>query len=163
MIPRDVLILTTLAMTASILTLSAFFLRRNLILVTVQGASMTPNYLPGDRVLVRRGQIPSVGQVVVVERPRLQVQENKWGVEPTGPERRSSHVSSRPWLLKRVAAVSGDPTPTSAPETRTNILTDSVPNGHLYLLGDNAAKSFDSRQMGFFPVGRVLGVVLVKF
>ncbi|WP_307805400.1 S26 family signal peptidase [Streptomyces spirodelae] len=36
-----------------------------------------------------------------------------------------------------------------------------VPRGRLVLLGDNAHHSVDSRQLGYFPVARVLGVVLL--
>ncbi|WP_374196111.1 S26 family signal peptidase [Streptomyces sp. TS71-3] len=34
-----------------------------------------------------------------------------------------------------------------------------MPPGRVVLLGDNTAASVDSRQLGFFPLGDVLGVV----
>ncbi len=62
-------------------------------------------------------------------------------------------MTDRQWLVKRVAAgpgepwtgyVGGEPLP--------------VPAGHLALVGDNPEVSFDSRQMGPFPLTRVLGM-----
>ena len=59
------------------------------------------------------------------------------------------------WLIRASAAVEdeadsmGRPTDLPAP----------VPGAHLALVGDNPEVSFDSRQMGPFPVARVLGTV----
>ena len=36
---------------------------------------------------------------------------------------------------------------------------ETVPPGKLVVLGDNAARSFDSRQIGYIPADRLLGVV----
>ncbi|MFI2238847.1 S26 family signal peptidase [Streptomyces chrestomyceticus] len=36
-----------------------------------------------------------------------------------------------------------------------------VPSGNLVLLGDNHRSSLDSRQVGYFPTARVLGIALL--
>ncbi|MFJ7044750.1 S26 family signal peptidase [Streptomyces sp. NPDC101112] len=126
-------------------------MRRRLVAVTVVGLSMQPTYEPGDRVLVRRGVVPRRGDVVVVERPCSQ--RLAWDRPSAGLGSVRSPVTERQWLVKRVAGEPGDPWPSGREET------DRVPPGHLLLLGDNARLSFDSRQMGPFPVDRVLGAV----
>jgi len=64
-------------------------LRRRYVVATVDGVSMMPTFMPGDRLLVRRVGIRQVrrGQIVVVR-------------DPAGPSA---------WVVKRVAAVHGDP------------------------------------------------------
>lgn len=126
-------------------------LRRRLVSVTVVGHSMLPAYQPGDRVLVRRGTVPERGGVVVVEQPNTE--RRAWDLPAAGLGSTRQPIAERQWLVKRVAAAAGD-----AWVTREGV-TDRVPAGHLLLLGDNAAVSFDSRQMGSFPVDRVLGAV----
>jgi signal peptidase I len=61
-------------------------------------------------------------------------------------------------VVKRVAAVPGDPVPAgiAVPDAR-------VPAGQLILLGDNPAESADSRQYGYAPEDEVIGVVLRVF
>ncbi|MEU2851883.1 S26 family signal peptidase [Streptomyces syringium] len=124
---------------------------RGFVTVTVRGASMAPAYRDGDRVLVRRGnRLPVVGQVVVAERP---AKDGTWAAPPLRPTATAAEVHGRQWLIKRVAAVAGDPVPSAAlPGAR-------VPEGGLVLLGDNRAVSFDSRDVGYFPTDRVLGTV----
>ena len=126
-------------------------LRRQLVSVTVVGHSMLPTYRPGDHVLIRRGTVPKRGGVVVVEQPCTE--RRAWDLPPAGLGSVRQPVTERRWLVKRVAATAGDTWSTEAG------LIERVPPGHLLLLGDNAAVSFDSRQMGPFPVDRVLGAV----
>ncbi|WET76524.1 S26 family signal peptidase [Amycolatopsis sp. QT-25] len=119
-------------------TLLLLVLRRTFIVVTVEGDSMRPTYPPGQRLLVRRCRTVTRGRVAVIAMPDPQV--------PGDPA----------WLVKRVAAVSGDPVPPQVYPT-----TDAtVPPRQLLLLGDNTRLSFDSRRIGYFPVTALLGVVV---
>jgi len=116
--------------------LAVLLARRRLLVVTVVGSSMEPTLLPGDRVLVRRHRRAPVrvGDVLVFH-------------EPDGQR-----------AIKRVAAIAGDAVPdTVRPVTGTDV----VPPGMLVLLGDGI-RSGDSRQWGFIPANRTLGVMTRK-
>jgi signal peptidase I len=141
---------------------AALWVRRRLVAVTVYGPSMAPAFRDGDRVLVRRTGVDRLrrGQVVVIERP-----------EPDGRWRPSSGPAPTHWMIKRVAAMPGDPVPADVATAMTNAATPDaattgpvtvVPGRALVLLGDNAAASYDSRQVGLFPAERLLGVVVRK-
>jgi signal peptidase I len=109
--------------------------------VTVTGDSMAPTYLDGDRVLVLR--VPAdrllVGDAVVL---RL----------PTG-------TRDRPWLVKRIAALPGDP----VPNTVVPSVGDShVPAGRLVVLSDSPAGAIDSRVLGYVDAGAVLGRAITR-
>ncbi|QIK04877.1 S26 family signal peptidase [Streptomyces sp. Je 1-4] len=142
-----------------LLPAAAILLSHRLVLVTVRGVSMAPAYRDGDRVLVRRTARPTRGQVLVVERPAL---HTRWpsGPLPAGAGARA--VGQRQWLIKRLAALPGDPVPeamlSASPLARPN--PPRVPAGSLVLLGDNPQHSVDSRQFGFYPAERVLGTVV---
>lgn len=112
-------------------------IRRRSLLITVQGNSMSPTYRNGDRLLVRRGQECQVGDVVVFHHPRP--------IEG-GP----------PMLVKRVAAVAGDPVPE---EVRSRVDDSHVPPERLVVLGDSS-HSLDSRNLGFIATGALLGTVV---
>ncbi|MFJ6937796.1 S26 family signal peptidase [Streptomyces sp. NPDC101132] len=122
---------------AGLLTLAALPARA-FVLVTVRGASMEPAFHDGDRVLVRRWSAPRPGVAVVLTQGTL-------GGAPVR-------------IIKRVAAVPGDPVPRAAVPALADVPEDTVPPGHLVLLGDNPAASVDSRQAGYFRTDAVLGV-----
>lgn len=63
-------------------------------------------------------------------------------------------------MIKRVAAVPGDPRPGTWLPAATQPQAAIVPPGQLVVLGDNAAWSQDSRQLGYFPGDRLLGIVV---
>ena len=123
-----------------------WWVRKALVVVTVEGMSMWPTFSDGDRVLVRRRPVGAVatGDVVVVDS-------------------RTDYASLDPtevWCIKRAAAVPGDPVPRDRVPALRAATTDVVPPDSLVLLGDNAAASYDSRAVGYYPARGLLGVVL---
>lgn len=114
--------------------------------VTISGDSMAPALADGDRLLVQRrpARRLTVGDVVVAWTPGI-------------PHTLEHHPRDRPWLVKRVAAIPGDPVP--APVAAAVGGDRQVPPGRLILLGDNT-DGVDSRQLGYFDCELVLGVVV---
>jgi signal peptidase I len=129
-------------------------LRRRLVVVDVDGISMLPTIEPGDRVIVRRATIDLLrrGQLVVVERPR---RDGGWVWPPL-----AKRIADREWMIKRVAALPGDAVPPDVAAQAPKLTGHAVPPGCLLLLGDNTDASVDSRDIGYVPADRLLGVVL---
>jgi signal peptidase I len=98
-------------------------------------ASMAPTILPGDRLLVR-----------------------KWGWRPEDARVGDvvvfrSPEAGGPHYIKRVAGLPGD----RIEDQRV------VPAGHVWVLGDNAENSRDSRAFGPVPVTSLLGPVIYRY
>ncbi|WP_431915438.1 S26 family signal peptidase [Nonomuraea jabiensis] len=139
-------------------------LRKRYMVVTVRGYSMRPSYLPGDKVLVRRIAAARIrrGQAVVFEAPGrtgegavAEAAPGRTGEGTAAPVPPGSFVVDVGLLIKRAVATGGDqvdfPVPGAGPV---------VPAGHLAVRGDNVDESFDSRDFGYVPPERVVGVVL---
>ncbi|MBM7169860.1 S26 family signal peptidase [Streptomyces sp. G44] len=134
--------------------IAAAVLTRRLVSVTVEGVSMAPTFQDGDRVLAVRRRRPRPGEVVVVESP---FGRRGW-LEPPLPARAAPvSVAARRWMIKRVVALPGDVVPRGP--GLANVSDERVPAGMAVLLGDNPSSSFDSREFGYFPLVRLLGVV----
>lgn len=144
--------------------------RSRLLIVTVEGPSMLPTYDDGDRLLVRRlsGRQPRVGQVVLAEVPWSQIEipsipapdlQPSAGpaqtVTPLVPPGAGGSVGEPLRVVKRVAAVAGEPAPVQAGQHEP-----VVPAGMVMLLGDNPSDSNDSREFGHVPAEAVVGVVV---
>jgi signal peptidase I len=109
--------------------------RLALLIVRVDGTSMTPTYQDGERVLaVRRWLSPGLKRhsVVVLRHPP--------DVPVAGPE-----GTPPPLLVKRLVGLPGD---------------DNVPEGHVFVLGDGPG-SYDSAAFGPVPAKLIVGRVLV--
>jgi signal peptidase I len=145
--------LAVVAAAGTAVAAGVLLLRRRFAVVTVVGQSMRPAFTAGDRVLVRRTRLATLhhGQVVVVQRPG----------PAGGPRaRRPRRMREAAWMIKRVAALPGDPAlgdhlPADVAESSVR-----VPPGKLVVLGDSAAISLDSRQIGYFASDQLLGIVI---
>jgi signal peptidase I len=142
--------------TAGRVSVLAAVLTRRLVAVVVEGVSMEPTFRDRDRVWVVRGAEPEVGRVVVVESP---FGMRGWRDRPLAARATPSLVVARRWMIKRVVALPGDPIPRSRVPALAEVPEERVADGMAVLLGDNRSASFDSRQFGYFPLDRVLGVV----
>lgn len=146
--------------TATILTALVGLLalaRRRYLVVTVRGASMTPAYQDGERLLARRlrpRETPERDTVVVVDLPPVEVDVARLGGPDSWVEPATTTTTSGR-MIKRVAAVPEDPVP---PEIHSEHAY--VPTGMVALRGDNTAGSIDSRHYGLVAVERCGGTVL---
>ena len=126
------------------------WLRHRSLVVTVSGSSMEPTYHDGDRLLAVRRSAATLrtGQVVVADLltrlPGLTSQSVAASLYQSGHRQ----------VIKRIAAVAGEPVPPGVDAAPT------VPPGMLVLLGDNPEGSVDSRQYGYVAAEQVIGVVL---
>jgi signal peptidase I len=127
-------------MLLTIFGLLALFFALNFRVVVVNGPSMEPTYQSGDRLLMTTaywlfGDIRK-GDVVVVMRPSGEL------------------------LIKRVVALPGEPVPRDYWSPLVYMMGGRVPEGHLFVVGDNLSRSEDSRQIGAVPVRYVVGKIV---
>jgi signal peptidase I len=154
----------------------------------IPSASMVPTLKYGDRVLVNkfiyRFTEPERGDVVVfksVEGGRLPPEENPIGrligfFRNDGPDR-----APRQDLIKRVVGVPGDeisvrggrlfvngepqrePYVNKKYPDRSFYAPTTVPEGHVFAMGDNRANSQDSRIFGPVPKENIEGEAFLRF
>jgi len=117
-------------------------LRRSLIIVEISGSSMEPTYPGGTRLLAVRGSRAQRGQVVVLEHQ--------------GPGSGHRPPGASAYVVKRIAAVPGDPVPASV---RQVVRVDVVPAEQCVVLGDHP-DSVDSRLWGFVARSDVVARVV---
>lgn len=151
---------------AAAVGLATLGVRRGLLVATVSGRSMEPALRSGDRLLVLRTARVRPGQIVVVRArvPRLDAPppeaETTVAVEPSAAELESHAAHGGLLLVKRVAAVGGDPVPREACPALRDAPEEAVPRGALVVLGDNPPLSWDSREFGYVRPGECVGVAI---
>jgi signal peptidase I len=135
------------ALTAAVV---AGWLRRRHVVVTVAGDSMAPTYRDGERLLVRRRRLGGVprGAPVLVRLPPPAADPADAGSAGVG-------AAGEVLMVKRVAALPGDPVPTGVPGP-----DPVVPPSRLVVIGDNPHGSHDSRAVGCVRSGALVGVVV---
>ncbi|HEV7763047.1 MAG TPA: signal peptidase I [Acidimicrobiales bacterium] len=136
----------------------------------IPSASMEPTLQEGDRVLVNKlsYDLHDVrhGDVIVFERPD----------EPSDVPHPENEI---PDLIKRVIGLPGDiiegrdgivyinderiDEPYLAPDTPTTDLPrQEVPDGHLFVMGDNRTNSHDSRKFGAIDESSIVGRAFLR-
>ncbi|KAA6218875.1 S26 family signal peptidase [Streptomyces filamentosus] len=136
----------------AVLVLALLLLRLLLSRLRINGPSMMPALRDGQRVLVVRSGPARLrtGRIVVVAPPEGLVRPRRDG------------AARPPLVVKRIAALAGDPVPPEVCGAAGVPEGTLVPPGRVALLGDNPAFSTDSRFWGLLPVSSVVGVVLDK-
>lgn len=122
----------------------------------VQGRSMWPTYKPGQWLLVRRLNWPApalrVGEVIVFRKDGEELVKR---IVALPGERPPADGEAALAIARDVVG-----NPSSQPRREAGILSEPVPAGHLYVVGDNLPHSEDSRDFGPIPTASVLGRVL---
>lgn len=124
-------------------------LRWRYAVVTVHGSSMEPELADGDHLLARRCRFHRLrrGQLVLFREPGLPGRHRPAWLTWASRER---------WVVKRVAAIPGDPVPDSVRSAVEG--AEFVPPRMIVVLGDAVVRSQDSRHWGFIPASAILGV-----
>lgn len=138
-------------------------LRRFLVIITIEGTSMSPTLEPGDRIVAIRWGHPSLlrkGSIVLVS----PISSGSSEIDLFGDE---------PPFIKRIVAVSGDVVISSLDEidesNRLNVEAQYdaegermwfVPAGHVFFRGDAPTGGFDSLTWGPLPTQRVLATMI---
>lgn len=122
---------------------------------TMQGSSMAPTFGTGDRVWINRLASPERGDVVVIEVRALDGREVLKRVVATGGD--IVEIDSCELLVNGSRAER--PTPAAGiSQCGGDFGPVAVPEGHVFVLGDDLAASQDSRQFGTLPEPAVVGV-----
>lgn len=139
---------------------SLLLIRTLLVVITVQGQSMSPTLETGDRVLALRpirSRWIQKGQIVLFRQSLLD------GVPDALPLSLSLHI-------KRVVALAGEEYLSSSPPLGYNEHVTQeeqtfiwhIPKDHIFVCGDNREQSVDSRSWGPLPLQNVRGIVVKK-
>ena len=139
----------------------------------VESGSMLPTLEPGDRILVSKlSDNPSRGDLVVFERPNGDLIKRVLALEGEtiyfvdgviGID--ELWISDEPYL----AAGTGTYAPSAAipnceaPEGYDEGSACTVPEGHVFVLGDNRRVSYDSRNFGPVPRDDIIGTTAFQF
>jgi signal peptidase I len=150
----------------------------------VEGASMENTLFNNERVLVEKISYyvssPDRGDIVVLMNPRQAPYDN-WFANTFGfvKDIFVSNMSTRPYI-KRIIGVAGDTIEVKTgkvylngvelvePYMREEIWWDygpyTVPDGYVFVMGDNRNHSDDSRgSVGLLEIRRILGKAVVRF
>jgi signal peptidase I len=126
----------------------ALFVYTNFRFAVVQGVSMLPTFKSGQRLTVSNaywliGPIKD-GDILIL---RDDYKDNKTG-----------------YIVKRVYKMAGEEVDMANTPHSWNIANGKyiVPEGELYVLGDNIHNSEDSRFIGSVPLTKVLGKVIIR-
>lgn len=136
---------TGFGLTLAILFFFALFMNLNFHTVIVDGQSMLPTFRPDDKVVVSKaywlvGAIRDKDIVVIKD--------------PTGTG----------YIIKRVFRMAGEDVPVDKWPYFHHIVDGpyTVPDGDVYVLGDNLPESEDSRRFGPVETSKIIGKVVVR-
>lgn len=169
------MVLIVLLFSLLVLLLAGLLLRTGLLVITIQGQSMSPTLEPGDRILLVRRWLAGrlrKGQVVMVT---LDAASDKPGD--------SSERWEASYYVKRVVAtagetfsavlyanafweiVPGETVPASRirpAQSPSQVEHWQIPEDHVFVCGDHWEGSIDSRSWGPLPLSSVLGIMVMK-
>ena len=137
----------------------------------VESGSMEPALAPGDRILVNKlSDNPSRGDLVVFARPdgdlvkRVIALEGETVIFTEGLVRIGDKWLNEPYLSAGTGTYARAAIPNcDATEGFEEHTTCTIPEGHVFVLGDNRDVSFDSRNFGPVPRADLIGSAAFQF
>ncbi len=137
----------------------------------VESGSMEPTLTPGDRILVNKlTDNPSRGDLVVFERPdgdlvkRVVALEGETVYFDEGLVKIGDKWLNEPYLSAGIGTYVRSAIPNCDPtEGFDGAGACTIPEGHVFVLGDNRGVSFDSRNFGPVPRDDVIGSAAFQF
>ena len=138
----------------------------------VESGSMLPTLEPGDRILVSKlSDNPSRGELVVFERPngdlikRVVALEGETVYFDEGLIKIDDKWLEEPYLTAGTGtyAPSAAIANCEAPEGYDEGSACTIPEGHVFVLGDNRRVSYDSRNFGPVPRDDIIGTTAFQF
>lgn len=146
-----------------VFALLAFFILRAFVAETfvIPSGSMEPTFKPSDRVLALKSiywlRLPYRGEIIIFRWPK---DESKDFVK-----RVIGLPGDRVEVRERKVYVNGHPLkePYEAEEPRDPFGPTEVPQGSLFVMGDNRNNSYDSRRWGFVPLKNLVGKPFLQF
>ena len=137
----------------------------------VESGSMEPTLTPGDRILVNKlSDNPSRGDLVVFGRPdgdlikRVIALEGETVIFEDGLIRIGEKWLREPYLSAGIGTYAGAAIPNCDPTHGfAGREACTVPEGHVFVLGDNRDVSFDSRNFGPVPRADLVGSAALQF
>lgn len=155
----------------------------------IPSASMAPTFNPGDQIAVEKistlVRTPEVNEVILFRPPEAAVNmmvrnDEERAVRRGTPKTETGPKRKPEVFVKRVIAVPGDVVEIrdravyvngeqldedfvnpNAPKYEYG--PETVPEGTLFVLGDNRNRSFDSHSWGFLPTSNVVGHVILRY
>ncbi|MCY3924811.1 MAG: signal peptidase I, partial [bacterium] len=136
----------------------------------VESGSMEPTLAPGDRILVNKlSDNPSRGDLVVFNRPdgdlvkRVVALEGETVDFDEGIVKIGDMWLREPYLAAGVGTYVRSAIPNCDPDAAADAGACTVPEGHVFVLGDNRDVSFDSRNFGPVPRADLVGNAAFQF
>lgn len=134
----------------------------------VKGASMEPTFESGDYILTSkisyRMETPKTGDVIVFKSPKNpdvdfikriialpgeQIKIADGTVYVNEQAIKESYIAAQTTLFEGGFIKNG--------------VEETVPEGYLFVMGDNRPRSSDSREFGFIPIRQVIGKVFFRY
>ncbi|WP_409271652.1 signal peptidase I [Neobacillus sp. SCS-31] len=155
-----------------IVALAIAFIVRTFIItpIVVDGASMEPTLQEDNRMIVTKIGEPKRFDIVVFHAPDgRQYIKRVIGLPGDKIEYKddvlyiNGKVYKEPYLEKFKKEISAGTLTGSFTLKETAVDADTVPKGHLFVLGDNRRYSKDSRGIGAIPMEKIIGTTKLVF